>query len=81
MCHVCLKLTSKSVRDVVLHFYIHKQRRQSQSLVLLIPQTDVVITCVVRVALCELIHCKSRKRSIGNCFGPLRRLISLCVNI
>lgn len=59
MCHVCLRLTSERVRNVVFHFYIHKERRQSESLVLLIPQTDVVITCMVRVALYELIHNKS----------------------
>lgn len=60
--HVCLRLTGKRVGDVVFHLYIHKQRGQSQSLVLLIPQTDVVITCmVIRVAVYKARSNKSSK--------------------
>lgn len=64
-CFVFLKLTSKCVRDVVFHFHIHKECRQSQSLVLLIPQTDVVITCMVKAALYELIsHAKDLSENV-----------------
>lgn len=36
--------TCKCIRDIVLDLYIDKQSREGQSLVLLIPQTNVAIT-------------------------------------
>lgn len=62
---VHLQLTCKCVWDVVLYFYIHKQGRQIQGLVLLIPQTDVVIAC----RMCQIEGSSVRKEQFrgSNC--------------
>lgn len=38
-------LTGKRVGNIIFDFHIHEESRKCQSLVLLVPQVDVMITC------------------------------------